>query len=127
MNDVTVRAIDQMRSYENRFYFAGLDLGVTAWGMNIIKMPPNWNDYPAHDHVSDGQEEVYVVLEGSATLEVGCEWLRLTPGTFAKVAPAAHRKLVAGDEGATVLALGAKPGEAYRYPDWLVETAAAAA
>ena len=126
MSGVTVRAIDDMRSSDGHFYFAGLDLGVVGWGMNVLRMPPNWSGHRGHDHVEDGQEEVYVVLEGRAILEVGVDWITLRPGMFARVSPYSHRKLVTGDEGATVLALGAKPGEAYRPPDWLRLAAKAA-
>ena len=102
MSGVTVRAIDDMRSSDGHFYFAGLDLGVVGWGMNVLRMPPNWSGHRGHDHVEDGQEEVYVVLEGRAILEVGVDWITLRPGMFARVSPYAHRKLVTGDEGATV-------------------------
>ena len=76
MADVTVKKFDDLESYQGPagrpsggFLYAGKGLGVTAWGMNVLRLPPSWPDYPDHDHKSDGQEEVYVVLEGSATLD----------------------------------------------------------
>jgi hypothetical protein len=47
------------------------------------------------------------------TLRAGDEEHRLEPGVFARVGPTETRKLVTGDEPATVLALGGVPGQAY--------------
>ena len=68
MADITVKDFDELdSSYEGAFMHAAKTLGVTSWGMNIERLPAGWADYPLHDHVGDGQEEVYVVLEGSVT------------------------------------------------------------
>ena len=45
-------------------------LGVTAFGVNVEEFPQNHEDYPEHDHGSDGQEEVYIVISGQATLTI---------------------------------------------------------
>lgn len=113
MSDVTVKRIDELEGYEGRFLYAGRGLGVTAWGMNVLRLPAGWSQYPEHDHEKDGQEEVYVVLEGSARLEAGGESWTLEPGTLARVGPGQKRKIVPGDRGLTMLALGGTPGKAY--------------
>jgi len=112
MTDVTVKHIDELESYDGngRFLFARRGLGVTSFGMNVERFPAGYADYPDHDHERDGQEEVYFVFEGSATLHAGDESYELTPGTFARVGPAQKRKLVPGDEGVMLLALGGVPG-----------------
>ena len=108
MTDVTVKHIDELESYEGRgrFMFARKGLGVTSIGVNVGRFPAGYADYPEHDHEKDGQEEIYFVFEGSATLQAGDETFELTPGTFARVGPSQKRKLVPGDEGVTVVALG---------------------
>jgi mannose-6-phosphate isomerase-like protein (cupin superfamily) len=113
--DVTLKAFDDLESYQGggRFRYAGKSLGVKAWGMNLLKLPAGWADYPDHDHAADGQEEVYLVLEGRATLVAGNESFELAPGTFARVGPAQKRKIVPGPDGVTLLALGGTPGKAY--------------
>ena len=116
MADVTVKRVEELESYANQFYYAARGLGVTAWGMNVLKLPPNWADYPDHDHAADGQEEVYVVLAGSATLQADGEKWNLEPGTLARVGAAQKRKIVPGAEGVTILALGGTPGKAYEPP-----------
>lgn len=115
MADVTVKKIEELDSYsgEGRFNYAAKGLGVTAWGMNVLRLPAGWSDYPDHDHSKDGQEEAYVVLEGSATLQAGDERHELTRGTLARVGAGQKRKIVPGPNGVTILALGGTPGKAY--------------
>ncbi|MDX1623614.1 MAG: cupin [Gemmatimonadota bacterium] len=116
MADVTVKSIDELDGAEQggaRFLYAGKELGVTAWGMNVEDLPAGWGEYPEHDHAEDGQEEVYVVLEGSATLLADEERFDLAPGALARVGPEATRKITPGEDGVTLLAIGATPGKAY--------------
>ncbi len=112
MADVTVKHIDELESHggNGRFLFARKGLGVTSFGMNVERFPDGYADYPDHDHEQDGQEEVYFVVEGSATMHAGDDSFDLTPGTFARVGPGQKRRLVPGSEGVTLLAIGGKPG-----------------
>jgi uncharacterized cupin superfamily protein len=98
-------------------------LGVTAFGMQVIELPPHADMYPEHDHNHDEQEEVYTVLHGAATLHVGDAEHVLVPGTFARVGAHEKRKLVTGDDGARILAVGATPGRPYEVPDFTEEGA----
>ncbi len=114
MADVTVKHFDELdKSPRGGFLYAGKGLGVTAWGMNVERLPPSWTEYPEHDHSEEGQEEVYVVLQGSATLQAGGESWELEPSMLARVGPGQKRKLVPGGEGVTLLAIGGTPGKAY--------------
>lgn len=120
MIDVTVKLIDELEPYRGpheiqgiKFMPAAKELGVSAWGMNVLELAPNASEYPEHDHLGDGQEEVYVLLCGAATLRAGgLEW-RMDQGTMVRVGPGVRRKLVAGEAGAMVLAIGGTPGKAY--------------
>ncbi len=116
MADVTVKRLDELESYAGQFLYAGRGLGVTAWGMNVLKLPPKWDGYPDHDHAADGQEEAYVVLEGTATLHAENETWELAPGTLARVGAGQRRKITPGASGVTILALGGSPGKAYQPP-----------
>jgi mannose-6-phosphate isomerase-like protein (cupin superfamily) len=117
--DVTFKRIDELDAYsgpgggDRQFIYAGKGLGVTAWGMNVLNLPADWADYPDHDHAKDGQEEVYVVLTGDATLHAGGQTWHLQPGTLVRVGPQQKRKIVPGGQGVTILALGATPGKAF--------------
>ena len=113
MIDVTVKRVEDLEGYQGQFLYAGKALGVTAWGMNVLKLPPDWEDYPEHDHAKDGQEEVYITLQGSATLEAGGQIWRLAPGAMARVGAAQKRRVIPGPEGVVMLVLGGTPGKAY--------------
>jgi len=121
MSDVTIKRHDEFDSYESQgqFVFAGKGLGVKSWGMNLLNLPPNYAEYPDHDHLEDGQEEVYIVLKGDAKLVAGKESWSLVPGTMARVGPAVKRKILPGTSGVTILALGGTPGKAYELPAWI--------
>jgi hypothetical protein len=113
MADVTVKHLDELEGYQGQFLYAGKGLGITAWGMNMLRLPPDWTDYPEHDHAADGQEEVYIVMMGDAMLEAEGESWRLVPGMLARVGSTQKRKIIPGDGGVTLLALGGTPGKAY--------------
>jgi uncharacterized cupin superfamily protein len=114
MADVTVKRTDEFETYLlGAMSKVRSGLGVESFGMQLMNLPPNEDRYPEHDHAHDGQEEVYVTLEGAATLTVGDEEHRLEPGVWARVGPAEKRKIVTGDEGARILALGGTPGKAF--------------
>lgn len=87
-------------------------LGVTSWGMNVIEIDPGADGYPEHDHREDGQEEVYLVLDGSATLVLEDEELTLHRGQLVRLPPE-RRRGFRSDEGVVLLALGATPGKVF--------------
>jgi mannose-6-phosphate isomerase-like protein (cupin superfamily) len=116
MADVTIKKLDDLESYQGQFLYAGRGLGVTSFGMNVLRLPPRWPDYPDHDHAKDGQEEVYVVLQGSARLTAGGESWDLAPGMLVRVGASQKRRIHPGAEGVTILALGGTPGKAYEPP-----------
>jgi uncharacterized cupin superfamily protein len=114
MADVTVKRSEDFEAvFGGGMLKARSGLGVTSFGMQILRFPPNADRYPEHDHAEGGQEEVYIALEGAATLTAGGDEYRLEPGVFARVGPNEARKLVTGDEGAVILALGGVPGQAF--------------
>ncbi|HZN54485.1 MAG TPA: hypothetical protein VFB67_04125 [Candidatus Polarisedimenticolaceae bacterium] len=115
MPDVTYKKFEDLDAYRGegvrarQFLYAGKSLGVTAWKMNVLDLPPSWKDYPDHDHAKDGQEEVYVTLRGSAELEADGQTWSLSPGTLVRVGPNQKRKILPGPEGVTILAIGGTP------------------
>jgi mannose-6-phosphate isomerase-like protein (cupin superfamily) len=118
MADYTALKLKDIEAiYRGGFRRARAALGVSAFGMQVVEMPPNFDSYPEHDHGEGGQEEVYIVLRGGGELEVDGERVPLDDETFVRVGPAARRKLVSGPEGIRVLALGGVPGQAYEAPE----------
>jgi mannose-6-phosphate isomerase-like protein (cupin superfamily) len=114
MGDYTSKKIDEMEAImRGGFKRARAELGVQAFGMQVIEMPPDFQNYPEHDHSERGQEEVYIVLRGSAEVDVDGERVPIDPDTMIRVGPSAKRKIYPGSEGVRLLALGGTPGQAY--------------
>ena len=118
MADYTAKRIDDMEAaFRGGFKRARAELGVEAFGMQVIDLPPNFDRFPEHDHAESGQEEVYLLLSGDATLIVDGEEVPLDRGTLVRVGPAARRSFVSGERAPRILALGGVPGQAYSPPD----------
>jgi uncharacterized cupin superfamily protein len=119
--DLTVKRTEDFEStFRGGMLKARAGLGVTSFGMQILRFEPHASRHPEHDHSDDGQEEVYTALEGAVTLQIGAQEHRLEPGVFARVGPSETRKLLTGEEGAVVLALAGVPGQEYestKYTD----------
>jgi mannose-6-phosphate isomerase-like protein (cupin superfamily) len=117
MDTFTLERIDALPSINGgAVKLAGDALGVESFGLQVLDLPPGFVDYPEHDHTHDGQEEVYVVLGGSADFAVAGEHVEASEGAIVRIGPAARRKLVPGPDGVRVLAIGCAPG-AYERPD----------
>lgn len=117
--DATVISFDEMESILGGVMIrARASLGVQAWGMQVMNLPPGFENYPAHNHDADGQEEVYVPLGGSATLEVRDQRFELTAGVMARIGPNETRRFVPGPDGFRCLIIGGTPGEAFRPHAW---------
>jgi Cupin domain len=118
MPDYTVSPIDTMEAVIfGSFKRARAKLGVSSFGMQVIDLPPNASQYPEHDHIDSGQEEVFVVLRGAGEIEIDGERHPLDPDTMIRVGPEPKRKLWPGEHGMRVLALGGSPGSVYEPPE----------
>jgi uncharacterized cupin superfamily protein len=117
MTDVTVKRVEEFDSPNGGgFCRARAGLGLQAFGLQVENFPPHFEHFPEHDHVADGQEEVYTALAGSATLHAGGEQWVLVPGTFARVGPGVTRRITTADEPVQLLAMGGVPGQCYVAP-----------
>ena len=113
----TLKRIEELPSINHgSVKLAADELGVESFGLQVLDLPPDFTGYPEHDHRDDGQEEVYVVLDGAADFAVGAERVHAEAGTIVRVDAAARRKLLPGPRGARVLAIGCAPG-GYERPD----------
>ena len=92
-------------------------LGITAFGVQVVDLPPNSGQLaPEHDHRHDGQEELYLLLRGSAEVAVPDGAIALDPETFVRLGPEVRRRIRSGPDGARVLMVGAIPGKPYQPP-----------
>ena len=117
MGEYTVKRIDELEAiYGGSFKRARAELGVSSFGMQVLDLPPSVTGYPEHDHGQDGQEEVYVVLRGSADMEISGDHVTIDPETLVRVAAGTKRKVVPGDKGVRLLVIGGIPGRVYEAP-----------
>jgi mannose-6-phosphate isomerase-like protein (cupin superfamily) len=83
-------------------------LGVTAFGVNAIVMPPGSEGI---HHFHDTQDELYFVHQGTARFEVDGEVRELGPGGLCHVESTTPRKFAnAGDDDLVVVIIGGKGG-----------------
>jgi mannose-6-phosphate isomerase-like protein (cupin superfamily) len=115
--EYTVKSIDELESIlHGAVKLAGAELGVQSFGMQVLDFPGGFTDYPAHDHSEDGQEEVYVLLRGSAEFEIDRERVPVDAGQLVRIPPAAMRKVVPGPDGVRILAIGCAADRPYERP-----------
>ena len=118
MSEYEVKKIDEMEAvYLGAFKRARAELGVESFGMAIIDLPPNFENYPEHDHAGDGQEEVFLALRGGGEIEIDGQRFPLDGDHIARVAAGTKRKVWPGPDGLRLLALGAVPGKVYEAPE----------
>ena len=83
-------------------------LGVTAFGVNAIVMPPGGEGI---HHYHDTQDELYFIHQGKARVEVEGQVYELGPGGLCHVESTTPRKFSnAGDDYLVVLVVGGKDG-----------------
>ena len=97
------------------------ELGVRSFGINAWSGDEGARLVGEHDEKTSGQEELYLVLSGSALFTVDGEELEAEPGRVVFVRdPASKRTAVASADGTVVLSAGGKPGEAFEPRVWEV-------
>ena len=83
-------------------------LGVTAYGVNAIELPPG---YETGRHFHEQQEELYFLHRGQIEITLDDDTFLLGPGGLARVDAATIRKIKnVGDEPALYLVTGGKDG-----------------
>jgi mannose-6-phosphate isomerase-like protein (cupin superfamily) len=83
-------------------------LGVTAFGVNAMVMPPGFEGFL---HYHDTQDELYFVHEGTARFEVDGAVRELGPGGLVHVESTTPRKVSNAGEGDLILLIvGGKGG-----------------
>ena len=115
MADYTAKSIGEMETgFGGGFVKARAELGVRAFGMQVIQLPPDYGDYPEHDHAESGQEEVFLAIGGSGWFDIDGERVDVDGDTLVRVGPDVKRKVYSGPEGLRLLAIGGAPGEPYK-------------
>jgi len=84
-------------------------LGVTAFGVNAVVMPPG---FPGFHHWHDTQDELYFVHRGRARVEIGDEVHELGEGGLLHVESTTRRTIsnASDSEDLVLLVVGGKDG-----------------
>jgi mannose-6-phosphate isomerase-like protein (cupin superfamily) len=118
MADYTAKRISDMQAnYGGGFVKVRAELGVSAFGMQVIQLPPDYADYPEHDHSESGQEEVFMALSGSGWIDIDGERAELDADNVVRIGPDARRKVYAGPQGLRMVVVGGCPGEGYKVAE----------
>ena len=89
--------------------FVRRELGVEAFGINWFELAPNTEGHE-HDESETEQEEVNVIVRGSGVYRVEGEDVPVREGTILRFDPDTTRVPIAGPDGMTMLAIGARRG-----------------
>ncbi len=122
LDGLTIRRREDLERTGN-WLLARRSLGLSAFGMNLVEIPPG-ERIPEHDETERDQEEVFVVLEGEGELllmaqgkEPSSEPVR--PGSVVVRPPATRvsHAFRGGPDGITLLAFGSRePNDIAYYP-----------
>jgi uncharacterized cupin superfamily protein len=118
----TIKHRDEFESMEGSgdatWRLARKALGTSDFGFNLVEIGPG-GEIPEHDETGSGQVELFIVLEGEATMRLDGEEHPAPAGTFASIEPPASRTIL-NRSGAPVTALliGVQPAGGYEPMSW---------
>lgn len=87
-------------------YFLRDALGSENLGVTVVECDPGWSG-KEHDHADEGHEEVYVLLEGEATVTVDGEAIEMESGDALRIDPEATRRIENEETESTFVLAGA--------------------
>jgi mannose-6-phosphate isomerase-like protein (cupin superfamily) len=90
-------------------HFARKALGLEKSGIAYFKLGPDYVLPFGHTHQE--QEEIYLVLSGSALVKLDDEEVELKPLDAVRIPPGVMRGMAGGPEGAELIAFGAPNNE----------------
>jgi quercetin dioxygenase-like cupin family protein len=118
----TIKHRDEFESMEGSgeatWRLARKALGTSSFGFNLVELAPGGR-IPEHDEAESGQDEVYIVLEGEATLRIDGEDHPAPAGTFASIEPPVSRTILnRSDSPIVALLIGVDPSGGYEPMSW---------
>ena len=91
---VNYRDVEQVSS---AMHFLREPLNTEQVGVTVARCNPGWKSQP-HDHADNEREEVYVLIDGGASVVVDGEDIEMEEGDAIWIAPESTRQIRNGDE-----------------------------
>jgi quercetin dioxygenase-like cupin family protein len=98
---------------------ARVPLNCESCGISYERFAPGWRTPFGHKHKR--QEEIYILVNGSARMKLDDDVIELEPWTAVRVAPETMRAIEGGPDGAELVVVGAPntgPGDGDTTPGW---------
>jgi mannose-6-phosphate isomerase-like protein (cupin superfamily) len=123
--------VQNLKEVENQGVHFGLDpkdmelrmakdpLECANAGISYLKLGPGYRAPFGHTHKT--QEEIYILISGSARVKLNDDVIDMKPFTAVRIAQDTMRSYEGGPEGAEIIALGAPktgPGDGDTVPGW---------
>ena len=113
-----VATVDQLpQLWEGAVKLVRAGLRISAFGANILDLPPNYTT-ESHDEAETGQQELYVALRGSGRVLIGDHGLALDGEHLVRVDAGVTRVLASDGDGLRVMCVGSTPDAPYTPPAW---------
>jgi quercetin dioxygenase-like cupin family protein len=87
-------------------YFLRDALNCEQVGVTVVDCGPGWTN-KEHAHEDEQQEEVYVLVEGEATVTIEDEVVEMKPGDAVRISPDATHQIRNGDTESRFVLVGA--------------------
>ena len=101
-----------------RWLLARRSLELRSFGMNLVEIEPG-GSIPEHDETGRMQEEVFIVLEGTAAAVIEGVEHPAPAGTYVRVDPELRRAITSvGDDPVRVLIVSAPVASGYEPMEW---------
>jgi quercetin dioxygenase-like cupin family protein len=118
----TIKHVDEFEEMEGSgnatWRLARKTLGAEAFGFNVVDIAPG-GEIPEHDHTGDNQEEIYIILDGQATLVNDGDQQDAPAGTYARYAPDVKRTIRNNsDAPIRALLIGVPMDSGYQQMPW---------
>jgi quercetin dioxygenase-like cupin family protein len=120
--DYTIKSVedfDEMEGSGNATWrLARKSLGAEAFGFNVVDIAPG-GQIPEHNHTGDNQEEVFIILDGQATIVANDDEHDAPAGTFVRYAPEVQRTIRNNsDANVRALLIGVPVDSGYEGMGW---------
>jgi glyoxylate utilization-related uncharacterized protein len=114
----TIKRVEEMEgAFGGAFVRVRAELGISSFGVQLVELPPNSGQLaPEHDHLHNDQEELYLLIDGSAEIVLPDGAFALDRDTFVRIAPETRRRVRSGSDGARLLMIRGCLGAVYELP-----------